>query len=199
MLYNKHNLAVANFASKSEIRKEIACVFFTDKKTVATDSFRLVEVSTDTALEDERFPEQAGNRKPMKGVKPFLVNAKQVKDLKLPNKGNNDEALALGVFHSDKVRVEVATSEGDSRNLRPVDGEFPDYEQIFPTEEPAVKILVNGEYLAEVASMLAKMNAFGKVEIELSSNPHKPIVLRGRNDKKTQTARAMVMPMLTDR
>lgn len=46
-MYNKNNLAVAKVASKSSIRPSLACVAFYGDKTVATDSFRLIEMSAD--------------------------------------------------------------------------------------------------------------------------------------------------------
>jgi len=44
-MYNKNNIALAKVASTSTIREELACVAFYGDKTVATDSFRLVEMS----------------------------------------------------------------------------------------------------------------------------------------------------------
>ena len=49
MLYNKHNLAVAKFASQTKgLKPELEAVLFTNNKTVATDSTRLIEISTIT-------------------------------------------------------------------------------------------------------------------------------------------------------
>lgn len=45
MNYNKNNIAVLKIASKSEIRPELACVAFYGDRTVATDSYRAIEVS----------------------------------------------------------------------------------------------------------------------------------------------------------
>lgn len=45
-MYNKHNLAVAKIASKKTNKPALASVAFCGNKTVATDSFRLVEVTT---------------------------------------------------------------------------------------------------------------------------------------------------------
>lgn len=44
-MYNKHNLAVSKVASKSPIRAELACVAFYGDRTIATDSFRALEMS----------------------------------------------------------------------------------------------------------------------------------------------------------
>lgn len=65
-MYNKHNLAVASIASESSIKPEFGCVAFYGNRTVATDSFRLIEVSA------------KGEAHPVK-----LMNAKIVKTKKL--------------------------------------------------------------------------------------------------------------------
>ena len=46
MLYNKHNLEVAKIASKTTTREELTGVLFTKDKTVASDTFRLLEITT---------------------------------------------------------------------------------------------------------------------------------------------------------
>jgi len=45
MSYNKNNFAVAKVASRSGIKAELACVAFYGDRTVATDSFSLIEMS----------------------------------------------------------------------------------------------------------------------------------------------------------
>lgn len=44
-MYNKNNIAIRKVASRSSIRPELACVAFYGDRTLATDSFRAVEMS----------------------------------------------------------------------------------------------------------------------------------------------------------
>ncbi|MEK6897596.1 MAG: hypothetical protein AABW93_03645 [Nanoarchaeota archaeon] len=56
MLYNEYNLLVAKIASKSEMKPEIAGVFFKNNLTAATDGFRLLEITTPVGIKPEEFP-----------------------------------------------------------------------------------------------------------------------------------------------
>lgn len=88
-MYNKNNIAVAKMASKSTIRPELACVAFYGDKTVATDSFRLVEMSA------------TGKRKET----PVLYDAKTLATVKL-KKGESVDDKSMPVkpalVHGDK-------------------------------------------------------------------------------------------------
>ena len=88
-MYNKNNLAVAKVVSKSPVRLELGCVAFHGNRTVATDSFRLIEVSAD------------GKKKKT----PVLYFGKELSKVKL-KKGETigEERLenALAPLHGDK-------------------------------------------------------------------------------------------------
>lgn len=72
-MLNKLNIEVAKFASDSEFRPAITGLLITGEKTVATDSFRLVEIT-----------------RPVKGEhEPLIVNAKELlKKVKIPKGGD---------------------------------------------------------------------------------------------------------------
>lgn len=44
-MYNTHNLAIAKITSRSDLKPALQCVAFYGNRTVATDSFRMIEVS----------------------------------------------------------------------------------------------------------------------------------------------------------
>lgn len=46
-MYNKHNLAISKVASKSFIKPALSCVAFYGNRNIATDSFRVIEMSAD--------------------------------------------------------------------------------------------------------------------------------------------------------
>lgn len=56
-MYNKNNLAIAKVASRSGIKQVLQCVAFYGDRTVATDSFRMIEMSAkgDKLPEPELF------------------------------------------------------------------------------------------------------------------------------------------------
>src|SRR3990167_7027831 len=82
MLYNRHNLAVAGVASDSSIKPVLSGVMFTKDKTVATDSYRLVEISVHKDARVDEFPKVQGISA-MQGIKPFIVWAKGLKEIKV--------------------------------------------------------------------------------------------------------------------
>ena len=79
-MYNKNNLAVAAIASKSSIKPELASVLFTKDATVATDSFKLVEISTPSGLDYENYP--TVNGKDINPADNVMIPAKHLKSVK---------------------------------------------------------------------------------------------------------------------
>ena len=61
-LFNKQNLRVADFASKTGLREVLKGVFFSPKETVATDSRMMLVVSAPNA-KPEDYPIKAGKDK----------------------------------------------------------------------------------------------------------------------------------------
>jgi hypothetical protein len=89
MSYNTNNLAIHKFTSKSSIRPEFQCVAFYGDRTIATDTFRLVEVSAH------------GKEHP-----PILHRADDVKNRKV-KKGEAVEREALQLYPVEAQYPEV--------------------------------------------------------------------------------------------
>lgn len=179
-MWNKNNLAVAKIAATSGIKPELACVLFTKGKTVASDGYRLLEVA---APKDEG----AAPTEAMKGAKPFLVKAEGVMRKLKPEK---DERVWLS--HLDQGKAEFVVN-GEVETLAPVEGRFPDYEQLWPQGEPVVKIKVNAKLLGELLMVMGKMTgAWEPMEVSIYG-PEKPILITGGT--RQQSARAMMMPI----
>ena len=175
MQYNAHNLAVGKIVSKASYGGEaIQSVFFTDKKTVATDRYRLIEVSVPAT------PERSEGE--MAGCKPFLVKADNV--AKLSTKMHN-----ITIEHLDDTTV-TFNSDGQQVKMATVNDQFPDYESIFPKQQPTMKLRVNAKYLREILQVMEKMTT--DVDILLYKEDL-PIVLTTAEDG--QEARAMLMPV----
>lgn len=163
---------VAKFASKSEIRQELACVRLDGKTALATDSFRMVEV---TRIDDEAPEADA----------PVLVNAKQLAQAKITKEP--------GLLDGNSLMV------GDTTicPLLMVDAEkYPDVKRIWEQSESRdyVEVRLNGKYLADIATALSKFNDFEKVILRVPTDgSFKPVAFRASG--KGHSARAVLMPM----
>lgn len=195
MLYNQNNLNCAKIASKREIKPELASVFFTKDKTVATDGVRLLEVGVPSNVNVAEWVKVDGITA-MRGCKPFMVNAKMLADkVKLPKRASLPILECATISHiADGHFVEFITTdlETTSRNrVAKVEGNFPNYEQVFPTGEPVAEITINAESLAGLLEVMGKLE--NKVKISFYGK-NKAMVL-GCKDSK-QVARGMMMGMV---
>src|SRR3990167_5309599 len=191
MLYNQHNLAVAKIASKEEYKPEIAGVYFTKEKTVATDGYRLLEVSVPIGIKPEEFPVVEG-KYAMRGCKPFIVPAKSLKGIKIPTSRSLPILQHVALSHVDDNRVEFMTTDLESGKVttaRRVAGQFPDYEKIIPTGKPVIELEINADYLTELLEVMGKMSKTVKLKIY---GIEKPLVLEVKTNE--QTARGLLMP-----
>lgn len=181
MLYNKHNLAVAKIAAKDGHRDEIKGVFFTKDKTVATDSFRLLEIDIP---KNDNPPEWA--EKSMRGIKPFIVGAEMLKDkIKL----GNEDLVAIKHVHDN--RVEFLVGE-DILPIMRIDGKYPDYESIFPRMGCLASIKINAKYLAETLEILGKLGGTTS-EVTMKVFNNKMVVIEAGT--LNQKGRGVVMGM----
>ena len=171
-LFNKNNLAVVKIASKSGSRPEISGVYFTKNKTVATDSFRLVEVNVP---EDKKAEDMQGV---MRGVKPFIASGEMIKAIKL----DNNEVV--GIKHLHDNRIEFLVGE-NIVNVKRIDGQFPDYEAIMPHSKPTATIKLNAKYLSEVLDILGKLGGSNnEVELKVYEDKKQVVVEAGTLNQK---------------
>ena len=177
MLYNDINLSVAKIASKGNgLKPALESVMFTKNFTVATDSYRLIEISTPRSAKVSEFPKVDGVSA-MQGCSPFLVNAKMLKEkVKIPKKIILPILGHVAVKHIHDNRIEFYTTNGsnaDVQNVQRINDKFPDYEKIFPTEKPLAEIEVSGELLAGVLEIMSKLDRAqrGKIKMYKKSQP----------------------------
>lgn len=166
MEYNKNNLAVGKVASKSNIKQELACVAFYGNRTVATDSFRLIEMS-------------AGGKKKKN---PILLHAKTLNQLVKLGKGESktlEDIIASARMQTTKGEYPDIDKVLDSAE-----------------EQDFVKIKLNGEYLADILDILSKLHSFGTVELFVPKKEYKPMLIKAESFDKKQKARALLMPMV---
>lgn len=170
MIITKQQKEVQQFTSQSGIKPVLTGVLFDGKTAVATDSFRLVEITNDS----------------QEPTAPMLLSAKTLKAAKVK---------AQADINREGERIVASSDTGDTFILTEPDNyqDFPKYHSIFPTDEPIATISLNGRYLAEVALALSKLGDYAeKITLEIHG-PGKPIVFKASS--KTQSARALLMPV----
>lgn len=206
MIYNQNNLNVAKVASKTGINPELRAVAFFKDKTVATDRFRLIEMST--PAEEGKDPLE---NYPTAGVKniltkleePLMLEAKTVSKLKiLKVKQLSEIQGAVLVDAKDGLgSVQLVSTDLSSTNqvsIRPTAGSFPKYEMLMPSEESIKEdyavVEINAEYLAEVLQILSKLDGTHCVTLGINKKVHgKPVIVFAKNNE--QTGRGLVMPL----
>lgn len=166
-MYNKNNLRVAKCARESGLKPELASVLFTGLHTVATDAFRLIEMSVPQGEAHE----------------PVLLDAKQVEAIKVTDKDT------IVVAENGNIKIAQSEYSPEKRDAET----FPKYEAIFPTKDPVIKIAFNARYLSEMLAILKRVPKFERVEMSLYGE-RDPIVIEAKGDE--QSARAMLMPMM---
>ncbi len=190
MIYNKHNLDIAKIAHKD--RDPISGVMFSPDKTVATDGFRLIEVSTPN-IDPSDFPVIDG-AVAVKECDSFIVNAKTLKEIKITKVKNVGIVNNVAIKEIADDRVDFMTTDLETNKVttaRKIKGDFPDYEQIVPKEDPIAEITLNGEYLAEMLSIMAKLGGNeNAVKIKFYGEG-RPLLLESGD---LQKARGLIMP-----
>jgi len=172
MIYNSLNLECSRFTSPN--RDETRGVFFRKRCTVATDSFRLLEVSTPSNIQPKDISPYA-----MLGCDSFLADTRHLK------------ADVAAIKHLDDTHVEFVVSDG-TRSFPRIDARFPDYEPLFPKEKPIAEVTINAKLLRELLHSLEKVEEKHNVRIDFYGSM-KPLALFAENS--TQKARALIMPV----
>jgi hypothetical protein len=192
-MYNKHNLAVAKIASKSKIKPALAGVLFTDKCTVATDSFRLIEITVPTNVNIADFP----TTNKIIETTQALVDAESILKIKLPKSKHLPIVEHLIVQNVKEGKTELITTDIDEQSINTkevnnIQDGFPDYKQIIPQGRPTASVTVSAKFLSEVLTILGDLNTRTEVTLELRGE-NEAIIIRSKND--VQEGLGIVMPI----
>ena len=174
-MYNKYNLLPIKITAPNHIKPELASVAFYGNRTIATDSFRLLEVSA--------FGE---------AHEPTLMLRDILKTYKI------DKGQIKFTEKDIEEKTGVPTIEENTGGFN----KYPDIDAIIsenPAEEYAT-IKVNGELFGELLSQMAKLNKFGMVEIKVpTKQKNSPLHVYASTHKSHQTenqiAHGLMMPM----
>jgi hypothetical protein len=148
-MLNKHNLEIAELASKDESRFTLNAIYVTPEATVETDGHQLVMVTTPD-IDAESFPATPGVT-PTKKFKPFLLDAETALKIAkaIPRKTTLPVLACVAIgSESDKEPPKAAKGEDQQpgtavlavNNLespqvfqpKKMKGNFPDYERVIP-------------------------------------------------------------------
>jgi len=166
-MYNKNNLAVAKLATRNRIKPELACVAFCGNRTMATDTFRMIEVSA------------AGP----KLNKPVLYFADDVKTVKL-KKGDMVPTELLPIKGSEIDGETYPDLDRAKKSLEALE-----YAEIMVNAAYLEEIL---SVMKNIDPKFAKVTI--KVPMNIS---YKPMVIEAVNldPKAPQSATALLMPL----
>jgi len=207
MIINKNNLLAVNAASDNKVYPSLSVLHVRADRTVATDAHRLIEVSMTDQENAKDFPAIPGNNGgPAADLKPFSIGADDVKSLlkAVPKKTRTPILLnALIDVAATNANGHAVVSVTDlqtpiTMSLVKVDGDFPNYELVFPKENPVITIGFNPDLLADTLKTISKITDGAGVTVELFG-PDKPLLIHGENKETGQKVRALVMPMRLDK
>ena len=196
MIVNKHNLDITQFCG-DDTRPEISGVYFNGNKTVATDSFRLIEIETmpDNLAEDMPSGMTSTSMNhilPADAVKKALRNIPKTQDLPI--------LANVTVASDDKDNTATLTTTDletqDQVKARVIEGDYPDYRMIMPKGKPKQTITVNAQYLKEMADYFTKHGVNKRVTIAVNGDKD-PIAFTGQTEQDQQIS-GLLMPIQTD-
>jgi DNA polymerase III sliding clamp (beta) subunit (PCNA family) len=147
MLIDRAMLATRFIASDDPTRHNLTGVYLTPEHAVATDGHMLARVKA-TSLE--------GTQVDPEPLKPCIVSAEDCAklDKALPKRGTVEDTTLLLDVKEANANGHVPMVVGSS-SFKPakVDGEFPDYAQVYPSTPVAFRVTFNAAYLAELAKV----------------------------------------------
>ena len=196
MLVNKVNLEIERFASKDSTRP-LQGVQVTGEYTEATDGKKLVRVSL-PCHEAADFPHIEGvdPAAAASGILPKDVAKATAK--RLPKRNAIPIIQNAAVSTDDKGAFQVATTDLSAPSVtssRPIDGTWPNTDQILKQPEPSLVIGFNGVLLAEVLKWMGTnasgLNNMVKLSFTTADSPVKLSAVT----KDGQEITGLVMPL----
>lgn len=158
MLINKHNLKVAEFASKEESRYMLKAIQISEDGTTATNGHYMVNVSLPKA-EAKNFPQIEGFEPLAQAESMLLDRDTALKIEKAMPKNENIPVLNhANVGKPGETTLNLAVTDLDSTQIfkpRKITGQFPNWKAVLPTGEPVVEIAFSADYLMQLARAAA--------------------------------------------
>ena len=200
MFYNKHNIAIAKIVEKVPGHTpRFRAVYFMPDRTMATDAFRLMEITT---------PKQTENAI-TKGIAitdtdgPIAVTPEALENIDMKKASEMYPYMYFSKLAKDTTTMELYT--GGEGGIIKVDSsrqheEMPKYQEILKgaEERKSCTIHVNGKYLADLVKILNDLgdNAGIDISVPLEDTQRKPLMITARNTGTGQVGKALLMPIV---
>jgi len=199
MFVNKHNLSIASFARKIE-NSSINNLCIEKDYTVATDGYRLVKVSKPQIDKDE-FPDIFDKHEIKQDSDRILISADVAHSIekRLPKKAVIN-IIKNAAISEDKDHVNFLIYDLESSQIvkaRKETDSYPDYNLVFPKEEPVASFYINAKLLRELLrwfETFTSTDPHHKIKVEIYGE-REPIKITARNWDTEQEATALIMPI----
>jgi len=203
-LLNRFNFLIHTFCDKTPTRPEINGVFISPKETCATDTHKIIKVDTPKDLDSNDYPVIPNRPKPLSDFKSFILPKEKTKDvLNIFNSQKSSDTLPIldnaVIVRNGKEMVEIGKTDLESFNSvmsRKIEGDFPNYKELFVERGKFIEILVNPKLLKEIADFyISFVDTFvEEIKIKVPVKTDEPIRFYGKR-KSGQEAKAMLMPI----
>lgn len=210
-MFTKRQTLVAKFAAKSEARPEIAGVYVAHDRMAATDSYTLAEVKCTEPIDPANFPIVPNSGTAMTMKEPMILPADFIEKLgaAIPVHAGLP-VLEMAAFIGSAPAEETENSKANktanfiTTNLetatvhktRMIEGTFPKYEGLIPTNKPTASIRLNADYMLKCAKFFAdfykKTGKLPVVTLEFRDQ-NSPLIMRA--SALNHDATVLIMPI----
>jgi len=207
MNINKKNLLVTKFTEKGG-RPALSGVHFTPDYTEATNGHMAVRISYPEQIKPEDLPEEI-HTAPAGEIKPFLVSAEALGDVKFYKSGKNAPLPWM-----EQVYVDVNQTNANGRacfyatnmesksaqEIAKMEDQYPDTDKVWPgSKAPILQICVDPDYMKELAEIAVKVSQkdsrkHGAMLLSIYG-PMEPVRIETCDLSAGQSMDAILMPM----
>lgn len=208
---NKFNFIISKFCDNSGRKPEISGVFINSKgegESVATDSYKLIRVSTEKGFKKEDYP-IIQNEKPAENFKSFILPKEKANDIvKLFKKENKSLPILNNavILKETENTIEIGKIDNELQGLnkiisQKIQGEYPDYQSIYNEDkkEKYIEIMVNPKFLKEIVDFYSQFcdTSTPKLKIKISEKESNPVRFYAKR-QSGQDAEALLMKIKND-
>lgn len=189
--YNKLNFEIEKFSDK------FSNILVSKNKTVANDGRVLVEMSVpenNKPIED--FPLIEGFT-PSNTIEDFCLPKDIAKKIakSMPNSKKHPQINCAAIEQKENDTTIAFTDLVSPTKIQVKNSgeKYPDYEKVFPTQQPAVKFMVNAKMLKDLCDIACKLSDTETIQFDVIDGDM-AIVLHAGNVATGQKMRALLMP-----
>lgn len=196
-MINKNNLVIAELLDKDNSGGGL---YITKDRTVANNGKCLIEI-TRPKVDVKEFP--VIPKVEPKQEKDFIISPKTCKEIAsiIPKKtspGFNDILKNVVIEQTDNKRASFSTTDLETATTVHsllIEGQYPDYKQVYPTKEPIFTIALSSVSLEKICSLINKTQAETdkRIKLEFYSSGD-AVKFTATNADTEQEITALIMP-----